>query len=173
MKKYKYVSLALFIAGIIYVAKACCNDDIFMNRTLFDQVIIHTADKTSKKSSSDIHKDQMMRCLEQMDYHFAEGCKCLEEAKDCCIFFPNTDDQEKALVCLNNINAVISCGDARSKAIGAILSMATQYTFFVIREWQIIDNRLTRAKYHFEMEEHYRMTGKYIQKLYIEEKAGR
>ena len=124
-----------------------------------------TQKKEKKKTEREIKKEFMYKCKKQMDYHFEEGCKCLKEAEEASIFLPNISDEDKAQFCFTNIIATLAPGNPTAKMVNIGLALCAQYGMMVMSEWQRVDTKLHQAKAHFEMEEFYRLNGKFMQDM--------
>lgn len=168
---YRYLAIFFLFAGILFLFPSKANADIFertyLCRDYKNQVIINLKDDTqetkeTKKTPHDKRKELMDDCKERMCYHYEEGVKCLNQAEEACLWFPESSDIEKARFCFTTFFATLAPSTPKDKALAALLAMCMQYGDFVSREWQFIDTKLHQAKYHFEMEEHYRITGKFI-----------
>lgn len=170
---YKYVVIFFLIAGINFFFSSTVVQaeqfDLFKERyltydTLSNQiVIVENKLKHENKSIREIKKDFMYACKAKMDYHCEEGCRCLKEAEEASFLLPNISERDKANFCFTNIMAVLAPGTPALKLIGAALAICAQYGSMVMAEWQRVDTKLHQAKYHFEMEEHYRLVGKHVQ----------
>jgi hypothetical protein len=177
---YQYIGFFFLLASFNFLfssSKAYAEYDLFKERYLTainGQIIIQTKDEMThkpKKSLREINKQFMWDCREKMDYHFDEGCKCFKEAQEACLWIPDLTERDKAQFCFNNFLAVLAPGTAKIKAIAALLSAFAQYTNGVMIEWQKIDTKLQQTKYHWEMEEFYRLAGQRMQdELYFGKK---
>lgn len=110
------MAIFFLIAGINFLfssSKAQAQQfDLFKEKHLtFDsisnQIIVKVENKTKKpkKSLREINIDFMIKYKNMMDYHFEEGCRCLKEAEEACLWFPDISEKEKAQMCLANFIA--------------------------------------------------------------------
>ncbi len=164
---YQYLLIFFAIAGInfLFASKLHAEKFDLFNNSVSMQVIIETKRDSKPNPLKEVYKSYYYGCKDKMDYHWKEGCKSLNEAEEASFFLPNISEQDKAAFCFTNIIATLSPGDPKVKIVTAALAICAQYGSMVMVEWQRVDSKLQQAKYHFEMEEHYRFTGKYIQDL--------
>lgn len=167
---YQYLVIFFLGAGVGYLlSPSLSHANLFERKTCIIDcqancgVVYNPKIEKEKKTLKEIHKDYMYECKEKMDYHYDEACKCLKQAEEASLLLPNLSDKDKAYFCFTNILATLAPGTPTYRMIAAALAICGQYGSMVMAEWQMIDSRLHQAKHHFEMEEHYRFTGKYIQ----------
>jgi hypothetical protein len=172
---YKYLAIFFIVAGINFLllpSKAEAID--FSSSRLFERPTFEKRPGNTVifmgKSPQLIKKEFMVKCKEKMDYHYEEGCKSLKEVEDASLLLPDSSHYDKAAFCLTSAVATMAPGDPTLRVIGAAIAICGQYGLMVMAEWQRLDTKLHQAKHHFEMEEHYRMMGKYVQAQYNSEK---
>ena len=179
--KYKrelsdYFALFILLAGVNYLFSAFplqADSILFKERYLTvvnGQIVFETKDNTKtdntkieKKTLKDINKQFMKDCRDKMDYHFEQGLQCFKDAEEACLWFPDVSEQEKAKDCFLTFIATMQAGDSRSKLLVGLITICGTYVTEVMTAWHRIDYKLREAKYHWEMEEHYRLIGKRMQ----------
>lgn len=166
---YKYIAIFFLVAGVQYTFNAYAEYDLFKETYLSKDPISSQAifvikeEKKTVKTPKELKKDYMFKCKQMMDYHYEEGCACLKEAEEASFLLPNLSEIDKANFCYTNLIATLSPGTPKFKVISVILAMAAQYGYLLMTEWQRVNTKLHACKYHFEMEEHYRLVGKFVQ----------
>ena len=178
--KYKrdladYFALFMLLAGVNYLFATFplhAEGDLFKERYLTvvnRQIIFETNDtpknnsQKEKKSLREINKQFMLDCRDKMDYHFEQGLQCFKDAEEACLWFPDVSEQEKAKDCFLTFITTMQAGDSRSKLLVGLITICGAYVTEVMSAWHRIDFKLREAKYHWEMEEHYRLIGKRMQ----------
>lgn len=128
-------------------------------------------DDTKKKTKKELDKEFIAKCWEKSNYHFSEGCRCLKEAEEVSILFPDIPDFDKSKLCLANAVLALNPGTPIVRLISIALAIGGQYASLVMDEWNKFKFLMLQAKTHFEMEEHYVVLGQYHYELYFIEKA--
>lgn len=174
---YKYIALFFLLAGIGYFSDAMklqASEITPYYRYLRSKeeagITLTVKNETRKKTKKELQKEYIETCWEKAHYHFEEGCKCLKEAEEISLLFPDIPDFDKAKLCQFNFIAALAPGDPTFRAITIALTLVGQYSMLFVDEWNKFKNLLLRSKSHFEMEEHYRLIGKYHYDLYFIEK---
>lgn len=175
---YRYLAIFFLFAGFgfHFLSNSRANAEMF-SKTYFaidpisNQVILKVEKAPEKKSLKTIYKEFLETYKEKMNYHSEEGSQCLKQAENACLLFPNQTDQAKAFACFTTFFATLAPNTPKDKAIATLIAVCLTYGSLVMHEWQYIDTKLQQAKYHFEMEEHYRLLAVHlITKLKAEKK---
>jgi hypothetical protein len=134
------------------------------------EAVIILKDETQQKTKQKLQKEFIDNCWQKAHYHYEEGCKCLKEAEEVSLLFPEIPDFDKSKLCLVNLITALAPGDPTYRVITTTLVILGQYAVLFMDEWNKFKTLLLQSKTHFEMEEHYRMIGKYQYDLYFIEK---
>lgn len=165
--KSKYKTPFFLLTGISFVLfSAGANAELFNlfpPSDISSQVVIVDGPKKEKKTPHEIKKDFMHDCKKMMDYNYDEGYKCLKEAELIALTIPEPKEREKAHTGIINFISNAHPGPTKLKSLNSLISSFSCYTCAVMSEWHRLDIKLHQAKHYFEMEEHYRMVGRYIQ----------
>ena len=137
----------------------------------YEPIVIKVHNEAPTKSKREIQKEFIETCSKKANYHYEEGCKCLKQAEEVSLLFPDIDGFDKSQLCLLNIIQALSCGDPTIRVINIAITIAGQYAMLVANEYNRFTSLLTESKSHFEMEEHYRLVGKYQLDIYNAEKS--
>lgn len=173
---YKYVAVFFLVAGIGFFfrgmqAEASEIQDYHRCLRSQDEGIHFTIEnKNPRKTKKEIQEDFIKTCWQKANYHYEEGCRYLAEAEEVALLFPEIPDFDKSKLCLVNLVAALIPGEPTYRLIGVTLTIVGQYALLFLDEWNKFKNLLLHSKTHFEMEEHYRIIGKYQYDLYRMEK---
>lgn len=161
---YKYIAIFSIMTSIGYFFQA-------MKAHAYEPFTMTVQAKPPSKSKREIQKEFIETCSRKANYHYEEGCKCLKQAEEVSLLFPDIDGFDKSQLCLLNIIQALSCGDPTIRVINIAITIAGQYAMLVANEYNRFTSLLTESKSHFEMEEHYRLVGKYQLDIYNAEKS--
>ena len=176
---YKYITIFLLIAGISFFFKSIqaeageLPDYYRYLRAKNEGIDIVIRNETKKKTKKEIEKDFINTCWNRAHYHYEEGCKCLKEAEEISLLFPDIPAFNKSNLCLVNLIGALAPGDPTYRIITITLTLVGQYAALFLDEWNRFKTLLLQSKTHFEMEEYYRLIGKYQRDLYNIEKKER
>jgi len=174
---YRYITIFFLVAGLGYFfdgmkAEASEIQDYcrYLRSKEEPVMFIIVKDETKKKTKQDLQKDYIEICWQKAHYHYEEGCKCLKEAEEVSLLFPEIPEFDKSKFCLVNIIAGLNPGSPTYRVINITLTVVGQYALMFMDQWNNFKSLLLQSKSHFEMEEHYRMIGKYQYDLYFIDK---